>query len=301
MILAVGEILFDHFPDGRRLGGAPFNFAAHLKALGLPVTFISRVGTDKDGDDILAAVAGRGFDPAFVQRDPDHITGKVSVALDDDGVPEFTIVPDVAYDHLAYTDAVAEALRREPGMIYFGTLIQRSATGSATMMKILESRPPATRCFCDLNLRKDGYDKNSVTKSLVHCDVLKLSEGELATLKNLFNIRTADKLFIDDLMHNFAIEWISLTSGAEGSTLFTRDGIFSADPSETSDVADTVGAGDGYAAILAAGYLLGWEPARILRRATRFAGALCTLPGAIPDDPAFYQPFLEWMEKEGER
>ena len=126
-------------------------------------------------------------------------------------------------------------------------------------------------------------------------------DGELSILKDLFNARTADRLFIDGLMHNFAIEWISLTRGPEGSALFTRDDVFLADREEQTDVVDTVGAGDAYAAILAAGYLLGWEPSRILRRATRFAGALCRLPGAIPEDPDFYQPFLGWMNDGGER
>lgn len=301
MILAVGEILFDHFPEGKRLGGAPFNFAAHLKAMDLPVTFVSRVGADKDGQAILDALVRRGFDPGTIQRDPHHDTGRVTVTLDDDGIPKFTIVPNAAYDHLAYTDAVSASLAQAPGMIYYGTLIQRSETASATVMKILENRPPSTRCICDLNLREDCYDQNSITKSLIHCSVLKLSDGELAILKNLFNVRTADKLFIDDLMHNFSIDWVSLTSGPEGSTLFTRDDVFFAEPDEQREVVDTVGAGDGYAAILAAGYLLGWDPAIILRRATRFAGAICRLPGAVPEDPNFYRPFLGWMKNGGER
>jgi len=300
MILPVGEILFDHFPGEKRLGGAPFNFAAHLKALGLPVTLITRVGTDDDGDAILDTLARRGFDIDIIQQDAHHATGRVTVSLDDHGVPDFTIVPDAAYDHLAYSDAIAAAVAQGPEMIYYGTLIQRSETASATVMKILETRPPSTRCFCDLNLRKNCYDQNSITKSLVHCDILKLSEEELSILKNQFNVQTVDKLFIDDLMHNFAIEWVSLTSGPRGSTLFTGDGVFSAEPSVSENVVDTVGAGDGYAAVLAAGYLRGWEPARILRRATRFAGALCGLSGAIPEDMLFYRPFLSWMNDGGE-
>ena len=91
MILPVGEILFDHFPEGKRLGGAPFNFAAHLKALGLPVTFVSRVGIDDDGDAILEALVRRGFDPETIQRDPHHDTGRVTVTLDDDGIPELLL------------------------------------------------------------------------------------------------------------------------------------------------------------------------------------------------------------------
>lgn len=301
MILSVGEILFDYFPEGKRLGGAPFNFAAHLKALGLPVTFVSRVGEDEDGDEIVDALVRRGFESSMIQRDPSRITGRVTVTLDDQGVPEFTIVPDVAYDHLAYTDVLAEALAQAPRMIYYGTLIQRSSAASATVMKLLENRLPSTKCFCDLNLRKNGYDKNSVIRSLVHSDILKLSDGELLTLKHLFNVHTTDKLFIDDLMHNFAVERLCLTSGLQGAALFTPDNVFFAEADPQGAVVDTVGAGDGYAAILAAGVLLGWAPALALRRASRFAGALCGLRGAIPEDPDFYRPFLAWMNDGGER
>jgi fructokinase len=299
MILAVGEILFDYFPEGKRLGGAPFNFAAHLKSLGLPVTFVSRVGMDADGDEILDAIARRGFDPAAIQRDPERPTGRVTVALDENGVPEFTIVPDVAYDRLAYTEALAAVLSQPPDMIYFGTLIQRSEA-APTVMKILETRPPSTRCICDLNLREDCYDMNSITRSLIHSDILKLSDGELSILQERFDVQTTPERFIDDLMHNFSIAWVSLTSGVQGSTLFTRDGVFAVAPDKTDTVVDTVGAGDGYAAILAAGRLLGWPPDLILRRAARFAGALCRLPGAIPDEPDFYQPFRSWMRTGGD-
>lgn len=301
MILAVGEILFDHFPEGKRLGGAPFNFAAHLKALGLPVTFISRVGADEAGDAILEALVRQGFDPETIQRDPRHETGRVTVTLDEEGVPEFTIVPNVAYDHLAYTDAVATALARSPDLIYFGTLIQRSRAAAETVMKILETRLPTTRCLCDLNLRRNAYSLNSITKSLIHCDVLKLNTGELSTLKSLFKAHSDDALFVADLMHNFALTRVSLTSGAEGSSLFTRDEVFSVGPEEAAGVADTVGAGDAYAAILAAGSLLGWPPVTILQRAARFAAAVCRIPGSIPEDPEFYQPFLGWMNTGGER
>ncbi|GBC60799.1 carbohydrate kinase [Desulfonema ishimotonii] len=294
MILTIGEILIDIFPDDSRIGGAPFNFAAHLRALGFPVIFISRIGNDDNGDMLSDAVKKRGFDLKYIQRDDRHATGHVRVTLDEDGLPEFDIVRDVAYDHLDYTAPVAEALLEVPRLIYYGTLVQRTAKGAATLMKILEHRSPATRCFYDINLRPGGYDKNAITKSLIHCDVLKLNDDELAILRHFFDFRTPDNEFIEDLMHSFSVEWVCLTGGERGSTLFTREGLWHADAETTGEIADTVGAGDAFAAVLAAGYLEGWKPEQIVRRAARLAGAVCGIRGAIPEEDMFYDRFSGW-------
>ena len=136
MILALGEILFDIFPDYRRLGGAPFNFAFHLKQLGFPVRFVSRVGEDRNGKEIRAAVKAHGFNPADLQVDSRHATGTVAVSLNDTGVPTFDILPNVAYDHIDFTPAVGSLLE-DCALIYFGTLIQRTDRG----FQILQTHP----------------------------------------------------------------------------------------------------------------------------------------------------------------
>lgn len=295
MIIVVGEILFDVFPDGRRLGGAPFNFAHHLKHFGFPVRFISRVGDDEPGREIRSRVQAAGFDPDDIQQDSQHPTGWVNVVLDDAGTPDFEIMPNVAYDHLEMPPSLLETVRQGAAMIYFGTLIQRTETGAAAVMTLLENRTPDTPCFYDMNLRPGCGDANAIVKSLVHADILKINEDELQTLRTQFNSPADDDLFIDDLMHNFSLRWASLTRGNRGSSLYTLSDVFTAPVESAEGVKDTVGAGDGYAAMLAAGWLRDWPPERTLKRCARFARAVCGIRGAVPDSPEFYRRFNSWM------
>jgi fructokinase len=292
MILVIGEVVFDVFPDSKRIGGAPFNFACHLKSLGFPVAFASRVGNDENGKAVLEFLEHKGLDPQYIQKDPDHETGWVEVTCNEEGNPQFKIIPNTAFDRMEYASEIREIISGVPQMIYYGTLIQRTPQGADTLMKILETRNYGVKCFCDINLRPGCYDANSVIKSLIHCDILKLNEEELSALKILFKSRGNDLVFIDDLMHNMGIEWVCLTRGKNGSTLFTRERTWSAGVPENLKVVDAVGAGDAFAAVLAAGYLNKWEPQVILDRASMLAGAVCGLRGALPEDDGFYRDFL---------
>ncbi|MDM8524882.1 carbohydrate kinase [Desulfococcaceae bacterium HSG8] len=297
MILTIGEILFDIFPKYKRLGGAPFNFSFHLKSLGLPVTFASRVGNDGNGDNILKIIKENGFDPKFIQIDPAHETGHVNVTLNEKGIPAFDIVKDVAYDYLSYTSEIKNILKEDVRMIYYGTLVQRTARGADTIIRTLRRRNVKTKCFYDMNLRPDSYNDDVIKVSLAYCDILKLNQEELAILKGILRIEENDDDFIAYLTHKLAIEWVSLTKGDKGSVLYTSQEKYSSE--EIGDAitpADTVGAGDGYASILAMGYLNGWEPELILKRAGRFAGAICEIKGAIPDDEKFYRRFPDWTK-----
>lgn len=296
MILTIGEILYDLFPNEKRLGGAPFNFAAHLRAFGFPVTFISRVGPDPDGAAIIDFAEKRGFDTRHIQKDPDHPTGHVNVTLDDKGAADYEIVPDVAYDHIEFNDAVAEALAAPPKLIYFGTLIQRTDTGAETVRRILEGRAPSTRCLYDINLRKNCYTEAIIRKSLVHCDILKLNVEELHLLQKMFGTDESYSAFACELMRDYDIEWISLTLGEGGSTLFSADTTSSANMERSPEIVDTVGAGDAYAAVLTAGYLKGWGPEMILKRAARFASDICEIRGALPKAEDFYEKYAHWFD-----
>lgn len=297
MILALGEILFDIFPTYKRLGGAPFNFAAHLKRFDFPTYFVSRVGEDENGEKILNLLREQGFDHRFIQVDSKRVTGHVQVKLDEKGSPTFNIVENVAYDHLDYTNEIAAVLDENIRLVYFGTLIQRSRKGFETVQTVLKNRHPNTRCFYDINLRPNCFTKERIEASLAHCDLLKLSDEELEVLRDLFDLKGSDESCLEKLRRDFDVEWIALTCGASGSDLFTPKGRFSSKPPRDIEVVDTVGAGDAWASILAAGYLQGWEPDTILKRANRFAGAVCGIQGAIPGDDRFYEPFSTWMEE----
>lgn len=296
MILALGEILFDVFPDYRRLGGAPFNFAFHLKQLGFRVCFVSRVGEDRNGKEIRAAVKAHGFNPADLQVDPCHATGTVAVSLNDTGVPTFDILPNVAYDHIDFTPAVGSLLE-DCALIYFGTLIQRTDRGFNNLQNILSARKSHTKCLYDINLRPGGYTSQVVRESLSHADLLKLNEEELEVLESMHGKKCDEDRFVAFLREHYAIDVVALTRGHSGSTLFTADGRFDAATPLVEKVVDTVGAGDAFASVLAAGYLRGLPAPKTLTAATRLAAHLCTVAGAIPDDSDLYTNVVKLLER----
>jgi len=232
MILVVGEILYDVFPDYKRLGGAPFNFAFHLKNLGFPVRFVSRVGNDADGKDIIGKLEQFGFNLDDIQIDPTRPTGSVQVRLDENGVPNFKITPDVAYDYIEFERKVHAPLIQTSELIYYGSLVQRKAPGFKTIQAILTRKSPSARCFYDINLRPACYNHAVVLTSLSQTNVLKINK-----------------------------------------------------------IIDSVGAGDAYAAMLAAGILRQWHPETIVHRASLFASQICKIEGAIPESVSFYEPF----------
>lgn len=290
MILSIGEILFDVFPSYRRLGGAPYNFAYHLKMLGFPVRFISRVGNDRDGKEVKAILGSVGFDLRDIQTDPERATGKVDIQLNARGVPEFTILPDAAYDKIEEPSTRGEFFNGCE-LIYYGTLAQRSQRGFTNIQGILESRPPGCKCFYDVNLRPDNFTARTVRSSLMHADILKLNEEELAVINAM--IGNDPKASAEDLRNRYGIEVVALTRGSKGATLFTEGGRYDAGARPIDNLVDTVGAGDAFAAVLAAASLCRLPHGRALKAATSFAARLCTVEGAIPDDRTIYSEVIQ--------
>ena len=288
MIIAIGEILFDIFPNYRRIGGAPFNFAFHLKNFGIPVRFITRVGRDAEGEEICGLLSDSGFDLTDVQIDDHHPTGRVQVELDDKGVPQFDIISDVAYDYIQLTDSLQTTLQREVDLIYFGTLVQRSPTGFRTLQDVLSRKRRRTRGLYDVNLRPKCYSKPVLLNSLIQTDLVKLNREELALIRAMLNYEGEADNFVGHLMQAYALKLLALTKGEDGNELFTPTGHHAAPAVTPRKIADTVGAGDAFAAVFAAGYLEMWEPEEILQRAADFAARICEIEGAIPSDASFY-------------
>jgi fructokinase len=291
MILSIGEILYDIFPDQRRLGGAPFNFAFHLKRLGFPVRFVSRVGGDEAGRSILRRIEDAGFNAGDIGIDPCHDTGSVRVQIDAGGSPDFHIVPDAAYDYITGDARVAALVESAPELIYFGSLIQRTEAGFRNLHDILDRRTGGTRLFYDMNLREGCGRANIIEASLTRVDILKLSDEELEASGRLLGVSGGGDALVDRLMERFDIPVAALTRGAAGSSLFINGRRYDAKPAPNVGVADTVGAGDAYAAMLAAGILGERSPEAVISEATRFSGRICTISGAIPSDLQLYDDF----------
>jgi len=298
VILVIGEILFDVFPNYRRIGGAPFNFAYHLKNFGFNARFVSKIGMDDAGKEILHKLELARFNLDDIQIDKDHLTGSVNVRLDKSGAPRFDIISDVAYDYIQFDPKYHSNLISEARLIYFGSLIQRSEAGHKNLQAFLTRNSSKSLHFYDINLRPGCYNSDIIEKSLPKTDILKLNTDELIKLKQMRSKRMNDDEFIHHLMETHSIRSVSLTKGEEGSELFTGQGCFSSKQVEAATVVDSVGAGDAYAAMLAAGLLKKWRTEEILERASLFASRVCEIKGAIPDSVTFYEPFKEFFKKD---
>ena len=295
MVLVIGEILIDIFPDYERIGGAPFNFACHLKQMGFPVRFITRVGKDRYGERIIERLQETGFDLADAQIDPVHPTGTVRVELDADGVPCFHICEKVAYDYLDLS-AIAAGGNADPAMIYFGSLLQRTDAMQSQVQALLSAKGTQVFGFCDINMRPPHVNGQAVDESLRHADLLKLNEEELAAIQKMYAVPASEDDSLGWLRETFTIRTVALTRGSRGSRLHQGETKIELSAERPPRIVDTVGAGDGFAAVLAAGLLRGYPLKETAMLATRFAARICGNPGAVPDDPSFYDDLKPLME-----
>ncbi len=297
MVVVIGEILIDRFPEYERIGGAPFNFAYHLKQMGLPVRFITRIGDDADGRHILHMLAENQFDLADVQIDTQHETGLVKIALDPQGVPQFDICKNVAYDHIELS-SVTPVDWANTRMIYFGTLAQRTQHGFDQYQQLLAQKPFTTHGFCDINLRIPHVNRNAVEAALNRADILKLNSEELERIGTYYQGPPSLEALIPWVMQSYKINLLALTLGDRGSWAITAHDKIHVSPEPVEDLADTVGAGDAFAAVLAAGYLNDLSLKRTIELATDFAAYICTLPGAVPSNASPYGKLNEAFGKE---
>ena len=288
-----GEVLFDHFPDGSTvLGGAPFNVAWHLQALGLHPLFISRVGDDAMGREIRDAMMGWGMETAGLQQESAHPTGTVEVSLED-GQPSYDIVADRAYDHIS--PGVFPPDTGDGGMVYHGTLATRHADSRAALDVLLERA--AAPVFLDVNLRDPWWDRDAVLAQVARADHVKLNDAEL----DLLVPGTGDPgERARGLLEAHDLTTLVVTRGSAGALgLDHRGSRAEAAPEKAVEVVDTVGAGDAFAAVLITGLLEGWTLNETLERAQGLASAVVGRRGATIRDRDFYRPFAERWELRG--
>lgn len=287
MIWVIGELLYDELPDAKRPGGAPFNFARHMHRLGHEVRFVSRIGSDRDGDDLLQAVQRSGLNDQYIQRDAQHPTGRVTVELDAYGVPAYHIKEHVAYDHLLL-DALPSASAGD--LIYYGSLVQRTKPAREELERFLERQPESVLRFYDVNFRAGCMQADILAHSLDQADIVKLNEEELDPVAPLTGSRFKGDPLVRQLADKFNIEQLAVTFGKQGSILYTSMGKYIQPAGMISDeqITDTVGAGDAFSSILAHGFLKQTDPQILLAQASLFAEKICTVSGAVPAENTFY-------------
>lgn len=296
-IAVLGEALVDEFHDGPVAGGAPFNVARSLAALGAPALFISRIGADDANSRLVLDSARRyGLNDQGLQRDPAHATGRVSVHEQPGGGHSFEIHANAAWDHLDAAAASASMAGAQPAVLYFGSLAQRHAVSRATI-RALAKRFAGLR-FLDLNLRPGTDNALFAAESLMLADWVKVNDEELARLAGWFGADGDEAAQVASLMARFALQRVVLTLGADGWRFYGPGGTLLADGPGTLQphVIDTVGAGDSFTALLLAGYSLGRDLAATLALANRFAAFICGQRGPLPGDAQALTPWRDALQ-----
>jgi fructokinase len=282
-LVSVGEVLWDVIGDTEHLGGAPLNFAAHAAKLGNTALLVSAVGEDARGNRALAAVTALGLSTDYIERISNQPTGYVTVQLRHDGQPTFTIHRPSAYD-LAELSARQrdEISRLNPQWIYFGTLAQMSSVVRRTTSMLIAANAGA-RCFYDINLRRDSYNRDVVLDLLHAAHVLKLNDLEITAVEELLGMRKHESFesFCQECAARFELEAVCVTRGDQGCALLLGRDYLEA-PGYAVKVVDTIGAGDAFAAGLVHALAQGWSGKQAADFANRVGALVASRQGAIP-------------------
>jgi fructokinase len=283
LIVGVGEILWDMLPGGKKLGGAPANFAYHAGELGCEAYIISSVGNDRLGDEIIATLDMLGISSRYIGVDPKHPTGTVEVQLGKDGIPSYIIHENVAWDYIELDEDYLE-LAKKADVVCFGTLGQRAETSRNTIFKVLGNTSSHCIKIFDINLRQHFYNKEIICNSLERANILKLNENELPIVSRLLGFNGTDGEVMSKLVNTYSLELIALTKGEKGSIILSGNDI-SEHPGFKVKVADTVGAGDAFTAAVALGLVKKWDIDSINDFANRVGSYVCTQEGGTPELP----------------
>ena len=282
IIVGLGEILWDVFPDGPRFGGAPANFACHAAALGGTSAMVSAVGPDDLGMKALAALAEKNVDTKHVLRST-FPTGVVNVQLDAVGKASYEFAANTAWDHLEWSQEL-QGFAGQTTAVCFGTLGQRSELSRKTIQRFVSETPAEAFRIFDINLRPPFYTEEIILESLELANVLKLNDEELPLLAKLCGFSGSNSELMQQISQRFSLKLVALTCGNEGAILCQGDEVNQC-PGVPTTVKDTVGAGDSFTAALALGLLKNQPLDVINRHACQVAAYVCSQPGGTPPIP----------------
>ena len=281
LVIGMGEALWDVLPEGKKIGGAPANFAYHVSQFGLPSCVVSAVGDDPLGHEIIENFTSKGLTHQ-IDTVP-YPTGTVQVEIDKAGVQLYEIKENVAWDNIPYT-AMLEKLAEKTTAVCFGSLAQRNVVSRNTINRFLDAIPATNKPLIvfDVNLRQGFYNKDILCNSMKRCNILKINDEELVTVSRMFGypgIDLQDKCWI--LLGKYNLQMLILTCGINGSYVFTPGNV-SFQPTPKVEVADTVGAGDSFTAAFISSILKGKSVAEAHSKAVQTSAYVCTKKGAMP-------------------
>ncbi|WP_258105683.1 carbohydrate kinase [Marinoscillum sp. MHG1-6] len=290
-VLAFGEVLWDFIEGDKHFGGAPMNFAAHVRKCGGKSAIITAVGKDKLGDQAIANIASLGVSTDFVQVHSSAMTGRVMVFLKD-GIPTYRIRKEVAYDYVD-SKGIDLSMVATYNALYFGTVAQRNPVSRAALYQVLDASPFKT-IFFDVNLRKHCFTADIICQSLKYCNIIKMNEDEIRVLsKLLYDQEMSVNQFVHQLKAEYnQINIVLVTLGGNGCTVFTNDDSYVVAAREV-DVKDTVGSGDAFCAGFITTYMKTGDPKKAARIGNMVGGFVASQSGAVPDYPQKFARKIE--------
>lgn len=281
VVIGVGELLWDLFPSGKQLGGAPANFTFHAQQLGAAGYIISVVGNDDNGDEIIDLLVQKGMNTDFIGKLDKIPTGTVTVQLDTNGIPAYSIRENVAWDYMLFDPPVYQILGNAAAFC-FGTLAQRSAHSLSTIQSFLKILPASCLVVFDVNLRQHYFTRELIESSLEYAAILKLNEEEFQVISDMLEIKGSEEDRITCLFANYHLQLIALTKGPSGSLLYAEKEV-SRMSTPKVEVADTVGAGDAFTAAMIISILNGLPLEAVHQNAVDVSAFVASRNGGMPD------------------
>jgi len=283
-VIGLGEVLWDCLPEGKKLGGAPANFAYHAgQFLGCENTIaISALGEDALAEETEEALNQHNLN--YLMPHVPYPTGTVQVTLTGDGIPTYDIKENVAWDNIPFTPQIEE-IASHARAVCFGSLAQRNVVSRENIHRFLDKTPKDCMKIFDINLRQQFYSKEVIRESLRRCNVLKINDEELVILGRMFGYPGLDienKCWL--ILGKYNLDMLVLTCGTNGSYVFSP-GQMSFQETPKVTVADTVGAGDSFTGSFCASILSGKSIPEAHKIAVNVSAYVCTQNGAMPEVP----------------
>ena len=279
VVVGIGELLWDMLPEGKRAGGAPINFVYNATQLGADGYAISAVGKDALGDEIIKELEKSHIHHVLERND--YPTSIVEVVLNN-GIPAYTIVEGVAWDHLAAT-AEEIAVVQKADAVCFGTLALRSPQTRQAVITLLKNAPQAAYKLFDVNLRSNYYSKELIDELLQEANVFKINDEEMVKVQELFGLHLSDEEICKWFIQKYDLRYLIFTAGEKYSIVYSAGGEKSYLDTPKVKVADTVGAGDSFSAGFVMGLLTGKSMREAHKQAVATAAFVCTKSGAWPE------------------
>ncbi len=284
-VIGIGETVWDVFPSGKRLGGAPVNFAFFAKEFGADAYPVSAIGNDTLGDETMEALKATGLNPGYIQRN-NLPTSQVLVTTDGAGVPQYEIVEGVAWDALT-CDVRTLELFGDADVVCWGTLAQRTHCSHDSIMNMLAAAPASCLKVYDINLRQNYFSRTLIEESLGCADILKLNEDELPLVAGMFSLKDDNAACVRALARKFSLSEVIFTQGSACSEVYGPDGLLSHQATPKVEVVDTVGAGDSFTATYVTARLNGMSVSDAHSLAVDVAAFVCSQSGAINPVPEY--------------